>query len=129
VRVQVSQRARLSVCGVLRFCSQFCVVSIRRLSEGIMVDLRTVSREFLTEFIHMYHEYPCLWKVKSKEYTDRFIILFTDRCAAMDQTGRTADVTHLVSCMVTAVVTPRHLCHQTITMYSQASHAINQMSI
>ena len=36
-----------------------------------MADLRTVSREFLTEFIHMYREYPCLWKVKSKEYSDR----------------------------------------------------------
>lgn len=49
----------------------FCVVSTRRLSEGIMADLRTVSREFLAEFIHMYREYPCLWKVKSKEYSDR----------------------------------------------------------
>ena len=67
VRVQASQ----SVCGVLRFYSQFCVVSIRRLSEGIMADLRTVSREFLTEFIHTYREYPCLWKVKSKEYSGR----------------------------------------------------------
>jgi len=36
-----------------------------------MADLRTVSREFLTEFVHMYREYPCLWKVKSKEYSDR----------------------------------------------------------
>ena len=55
----------------LRFYSQFCVVSTRRLSEGIMADLRTGSREFLTEFIHMYREYPCLWKVKGKEYSDR----------------------------------------------------------
>jgi len=59
------------VCGVLRFYSQFCVVSTPHCSEGIMVDLRTVSGEFLTEFIHMYREYPCLWKVKSKEYSDR----------------------------------------------------------
>ena len=36
-----------------------------------MADLRTVSREFLTELIHMYREYPCLWKVKNKEYSDR----------------------------------------------------------
>jgi len=36
-----------------------------------MSDLRTVSCEFPTEFIHMYREYPCLWKVKSKEYSDR----------------------------------------------------------
>ena len=35
-----------------------------------MADLRT-SREFLTEVIHMYREYPCLWKVKSKVYSDR----------------------------------------------------------
>ena len=35
-----------------------------------MADLRRVSREFLTEFIHMYREYPCLWKIKSKEYSD-----------------------------------------------------------
>ena len=34
-----------------------------------------VSRicEFLTEFVHMYREYPCSWKVKSKEYSDRVI--------------------------------------------------------
>ena len=71
MRVQASQRASLSVCGVLQFYSQFCVVSMRRLSEGIMADLRTGSREFLTEFIHTHREYPCLWKVKSKEYSDR----------------------------------------------------------
>ena len=59
------------MCGVLRFYSQFCVVCTPCFSEGIMVDLRTVSGEFLTEFIHMYREYPCLWKVKSKEYSDR----------------------------------------------------------
>ena len=51
------------------FTLGFCVLSTRRVSEGIMADLRTVSREFLTEFIHMYREYPCLWKVKSKEYS------------------------------------------------------------
>ena len=41
------------------------------LSEGIMVDLRRVSREFLTKFIHMYSEYRFLWRVKRKEYSDR----------------------------------------------------------
>ena len=71
MRVQASQRASLSVCDVLRFYAQFCVVSTRRLSEGIMADLRTGSREFLTEFIHMNRENPCSWKVKSKEYSDR----------------------------------------------------------
>jgi len=59
------------MCGVLRVYSQFCVVSTRRLGEGILDDLRRVSREFLTEFIHMYREYPCLWKAKSKGYSDR----------------------------------------------------------
>ena len=36
-----------------------------------MAELRTVSREFLTEFFHVYREYPYLWKVKSKECSDR----------------------------------------------------------
>jgi len=70
MRVQASQRASLSECGVLRFYSRFCVVSTRLLSEWIMADLRTVSREFLTEFIHIYREYPRSRKVKSKEYSD-----------------------------------------------------------
>ena len=53
------------------FYSELCVVSTRCVSERIMADLRTVSREFLTELIQAYREYPCLWKVKSKEYSDR----------------------------------------------------------
>lgn len=36
-----------------------------------MSDLRSVSREFLTEFIQLYQQFPCLWQVKSKEYSDR----------------------------------------------------------
>jgi hypothetical protein len=48
-----------------------CVVFYGFTRGFVMADLRTVSREFLTEFIHMYREYPCLWKVKSKEYSDR----------------------------------------------------------
>lgn len=36
-----------------------------------MSDLRNMSREFLTEFIELYREHPCLWRVKSKEYSDR----------------------------------------------------------
>jgi len=35
-----------------------------------MADLRAVSCGFLTEFIHMYREYPRLWKINSKEYSD-----------------------------------------------------------
>ncbi|XP_044749099.1 uncharacterized protein LOC123309872 [Coccinella septempunctata] len=36
-----------------------------------MSDLRSLSREFLTEFIEMYKSFPCLWRIKSKEYMDR----------------------------------------------------------
>lgn len=36
-----------------------------------MTDLRQCTREFLTEFIELYKSYPCLWRVKSKEYSDR----------------------------------------------------------
>ncbi|PSN42036.1 hypothetical protein C0J52_12277 [Blattella germanica] len=36
-----------------------------------MADLRQCSREFLTDFISHYESFPCLWRVKSKEYSDR----------------------------------------------------------
>lgn len=36
-----------------------------------MAELRQCSNEFLTEFIELYKSYPCLWRVKSKEYSDR----------------------------------------------------------
>ncbi|KAJ8953479.1 hypothetical protein NQ318_023600, partial [Aromia moschata] len=36
-----------------------------------MADLRQCSREFLTEFIALYESFPCVWRVKSKEYSDR----------------------------------------------------------
>nr|AID60304.1 serine protease 3 [Nilaparvata lugens] len=29
------------------------------------------SREFLTDFISLYESFPCIWRVKSKEYSDR----------------------------------------------------------
>jgi hypothetical protein len=38
--------------------------SVQLVSKGITTDLRAVSCEFLTKFIEMYHENPCLWKVK-----------------------------------------------------------------
>jgi hypothetical protein len=36
-----------------------------------MSDLRTVPGEFLSEFIDLYRENQCLWKIKSKDYSDR----------------------------------------------------------
>lgn len=36
-----------------------------------MSDLRQCSREFLTEFIALYESLPCLWRIKSKDYSDR----------------------------------------------------------
>ena len=36
-----------------------------------MSDLRIVPRAFLSEFIQLYRNNPCLWKVKSKEYSDK----------------------------------------------------------
>ena len=36
-----------------------------------MADLRQCSREFLTEFIALYESFPCIWSVKSKDYSDR----------------------------------------------------------
>ncbi|XP_039281968.1 uncharacterized protein LOC120350884 isoform X2 [Nilaparvata lugens] len=36
-----------------------------------MADLRQCSREFLTDFISLYESFPCIWRVKSKEYSDR----------------------------------------------------------
>lgn len=36
-----------------------------------MTDLRQISRKFLLEFIEIYRSFPCLWKIKSREYSDR----------------------------------------------------------
>lgn len=36
-----------------------------------MADLRLMSREFLTEFIDLYRQNECLWKIKSKDYSDK----------------------------------------------------------
>jgi hypothetical protein len=36
-----------------------------------MSDLRTDHREFLSEFIDLYRENQCLWRIKSQDYSDR----------------------------------------------------------
>ncbi|KAL1516305.1 hypothetical protein ABEB36_000224 [Hypothenemus hampei] len=36
-----------------------------------MSDLRQCSHEFLSEFIKLYRSFPCLWQIKSKQYSDR----------------------------------------------------------
>jgi hypothetical protein len=36
-----------------------------------MSDLRTDHREFLSEFIDLYRENQCLWKIKSKDYRNK----------------------------------------------------------
>nr|XP_022914069.1 uncharacterized protein LOC111424673 [Onthophagus taurus]XP_022914070.1 uncharacterized protein LOC111424673 [Onthophagus taurus]XP_022914071.1 uncharacterized protein LOC111424673 [Onthophagus taurus] len=36
-----------------------------------MSDCRTLSRDFLREFLEMYRELPCLWHVKPKAYLDK----------------------------------------------------------
>lgn len=36
-----------------------------------MGDLRLMSREFLSDFIELYRNHECLWKIKSKEYSDK----------------------------------------------------------
>lgn len=36
-----------------------------------MADLRQMNKEFLIEFIQVYRSLPSIWKVKSKEYSDR----------------------------------------------------------
>ncbi|KAF5277243.1 hypothetical protein FQR65_LT00351 [Abscondita terminalis] len=36
-----------------------------------MADTRYWPKEFLTKFIEKYKSYPCLWKIKSKEYTNK----------------------------------------------------------
>lgn len=36
-----------------------------------MNDLRKYSREFLVEFIDLYKSLPVVWKIKSKEYSNR----------------------------------------------------------
>ncbi|KAJ8971541.1 hypothetical protein NQ317_014973 [Molorchus minor] len=36
-----------------------------------MADIRSFSKDFITEFIELYKAYPCLWKTKSKDYMNR----------------------------------------------------------
>ena len=36
-----------------------------------MADLRSLSREFLREFIEIYKETPCLWQTKNKDFSNK----------------------------------------------------------
>ncbi|KAJ8930678.1 hypothetical protein NQ314_016492 [Rhamnusium bicolor] len=36
-----------------------------------MSDVRSYSKSFITDFIEVYKSMPCLWQIKSKEYSDR----------------------------------------------------------
>ncbi|KAK5648065.1 hypothetical protein RI129_002957 [Pyrocoelia pectoralis] len=36
-----------------------------------MADSRYWSKEVVTNFIEIYKNHPCLWKIKSKDYTNR----------------------------------------------------------
>ena len=36
-----------------------------------MANSKQTPHEFLSEFIELYRSFPCLWKIKSHEYSDR----------------------------------------------------------
>jgi predicted house-cleaning noncanonical NTP pyrophosphatase (MazG superfamily) len=36
-----------------------------------MSDSRYLSKEFIIEFLEKYRQFPCLWKIKSKDYTNK----------------------------------------------------------
>ncbi|KAF0735963.1 MADF domain-containing protein, partial [Aphis craccivora] len=63
-----------------------------------MTDYRYLSKEFITEFLEKYREFPCLWKIKSKDYTnknlknrayDELLTVYSKR------SGRSADDIHV----------------------------------
>lgn len=35
-------------------------------------DIRHWSQEFFTEFIDLYRNFPCLWQIKCKEYSNKY---------------------------------------------------------
>lgn len=38
---------------------------------GKMTDARYWSKKVVSNFIDIYKSYPCLWKIKSRDYTNR----------------------------------------------------------
>ncbi|XP_069675786.1 uncharacterized protein [Periplaneta americana] len=36
-----------------------------------MTDIRLMSREFIAEFIDLYRQHDCLWKIKSRDYSNK----------------------------------------------------------
>jgi len=54
-------------------CGHISQSSTQQLTVSMSATLSTTEEErrFWSEFIEIYREYPCLWKIKSKEYSDK----------------------------------------------------------
>lgn len=67
-----------------------------------MSDLRQWSREFFTEFIELYRNFPCLSKVKSSEYSDRekknpAYAVLVNKCQEVDRAATKDTVTKKIN--------------------------------